>query len=191
MLDRVLNFLKDRLNSYLRVKTGADAFDVVFVRERTQKEITFPKEALSLILVNIEEEQTFRSGAAYERRGNGQLSVNSTTPPYLYLNLYILVAANFSDYSQSLKLLSLIVSYFHSYRLFDRQNFPTLSSGIEKLTLELVSLPFAEQRDIWNLLGNPYLPSVLYKVRMIAFENLDALEVGADVIKTDEFASLL
>jgi len=189
MLDHVLTFLKDQLNSYLKIKTGVEGFDVVFVEERTQKEITFPKEAISAILVNIEEERTFRSGAIYDRGREGHLGVNPTAQPHLFLNLYVLVVANFTNYSQSLKLLSLIISCFHSHRLFNHHNSPTLSPEIEKLTLELVNLPFEEQRDIWSILGNSYLPSVLYKVRMVVFEDTDSLEVGADVIRTEEFVS--
>lgn len=34
MIDGVLTFLKDELNSYLRVKTGGQAFPVVFLEER-------------------------------------------------------------------------------------------------------------------------------------------------------------
>jgi hypothetical protein len=188
MIDHVFTFLKDQLNSYLKVKTGVEGFEVVFVQERTPREITLPKEALSAVLVNIEEERTFRSGAAYQhQRDITALPTKTLLPHLLYLNLYVLFIANFTNYSQCLKLLSLVISFFHSHRLFESQNSPALSSEVKKLTLELVNLPFEEEKDIWSLLGNPYVPSVLYKVRMIVFEDIDSLDVGADITNIDVF----
>ncbi len=179
MLEHVLSFLKDQLNSYVLVKTGAQSFEVVFLQPRNQKEVSLQNDAITTLLVNLEEDCTFRSGAAYDRMPP-QVS-NSYKNPNLYLNLYVLFAANFTDYSQSLKFLSLIIKFFQSHRLFDRDNSPTLSSEIEKLTLELVNLPFTEQREVWAALGMSYMPSVIYKVRMVVFTDADTVEIGSDV----------
>ncbi|NEP40715.1 MAG: DUF4255 domain-containing protein, partial [Okeania sp. SIO2H7] len=117
MIEYVISFLKNKLNNYIRVKTGSQGFEVVFIQERNQKEISFQDNAITTLLVNLEEDYTFRSGAAYERMPHG--GVNAPNNPNLYLNLYVLFAANFTDYSQSLKFLSLIIKYFQSHRLFD------------------------------------------------------------------------
>jgi len=188
MLDGVLSFLKDRLNNYLKVKTGVEGFEVVFAQERNPREITLPKEALTALLVNLEEERIFRSGANYQKE-RASLPSNQTVNPHLYLNVYILFVANFTSYTLSLKLLSLIISFFHSHRIFDSQNSPSLGFEIEKLAIELVNLPFEDQKDIWSLLGNSYLPSALYKVRMIVLEDLDSLDVEADVTKAEVFSA--
>ena len=187
MLEHVLSFLKDRLNSYIRVKTGAQSFEVVFLQARTQKEVSFQNDAITTLLVNLEEDYTFRSGATYERMPDR--GVNPQNNPTLFLNLYVLFAANFTDYSQSLKFLSLIIKFFQSHRLFDRHNSPTLSSEIEKLTLELVNLPFTEQREVWASLGISYMPSVIYKVRMLVFADADTVEIGSDVIEREVVTS--
>lgn len=183
MLEHVLSFLKDRLNSYIQVKTGAQSFEVVFLQPRNQKEVSLQNDAITTLLVNLEEDYTFRSGAAYEKMPP-QVS-NSYKNPNLYLNLYVLFAANFTDYSQSLKFLSLIIKFFQSHRLFNRDNSPTLSSEIEKLTLELVNLPFTEQREVWAALGMSYMPSVIYKVRMVVFTDADTVEIGSDVTEKE------
>ena len=187
MLEHVISFLKEQLNSYIRVKTGAQGFEVVFLQSRNQKEVSFQNDAITTLLVNLEEDYTFRSGAAYERMppqgGNPQKN------PNIYLNLYVLFAANFTDYSQSLQFLSLIIKFFQSHRLFDRHNSPTLSSEIEKLTLELVNLPFTEQREVWAALGISYMPSVIYKVRMVVFTDADTVEIGSDVTEREVITS--
>jgi len=35
-------------------------------------------------------------------------------------------------------------------------------------------LPFSEQNEMWNALRTIYHPSVLYKVKMIVFRDIDA-----------------
>ena len=175
MIEYVISFLKDKLNNYIRVKTGSQGFEVVFIQERNQKEVSFQDNAITTLLVNLEEDYTFRSGAAYERTPNG------ANNPNLYLNLYVLFAANFTDYSQSLKFLSLTIKFFQSHRLFDHHNSPNLNDEIEKLTLELVNLPFTEQREVWAGLGMSYIPSVIYKVRMVVFTDTDSLGIDADI----------
>ncbi|NEO50921.1 MAG: DUF4255 domain-containing protein [Moorea sp. SIO4A3] len=179
MLDHVLSFLKEQLNSYIRVKTGGQAFEVLFLQDRNGKEVSLEENAITTLLVNLEEDYTFRSGAAYERMPNQ--GGNQQNNPNLYLNLYVLYAANFTNYRQSLKFLSLIIKYFQSHRLFDCRNSPTLSSEIQKLTIELVNLPFTEQREVWSGLGMSYMPSVIYKVRMVVFADGDTVEIGSDV----------
>ncbi len=179
MLEHILSFLKEQLNSYIQVKTGGQGFEVVFLQERNQKEVSFQNDAITILLVNLEEDYTFRSGAARERMSNQE--GNSQNNPSIYLNLYILFAANFSNYSQSLQFLSLIIKFFQSHRVFDRHNSPSLNSEIEKLTLELVNLPFTEQRDVWAALGMSYMPSVIYKVRMVVFSDADTVEIVSDV----------
>ena len=41
---------------------------------------------------------------------------------------------------------------------------------IEKLIVEMISLTFEQQNHMWGTLGAKYLPSVLYKVRMLVVQ---------------------
>ncbi|SFA98956.1 Protein of unknown function [Collimonas sp. OK607] len=98
----------------------------------------------------------------------------------LYLNLYVMIAANFSgaNYSEALKLISGAIAYFQRFPVFDHQVTPELDPRIEKLVLDIENLKIHELSNIWTLLGSKYLPSVLYKVRMVA---LDADDIVARV----------
>ena len=183
MIEYVISFLKDKLNDYIRVKTGSQGFEVVFPQERNQKEVSFPDNAITTLLINLEEDYTFRSGVAYEKMPHG--GVSTPNNPNIYLNLYVLFAANFTDYSQSLQFLSLIIKFFQSHRLFNHRNSPNLNPEIEKLTLELVNLPFTEQREVWAGLGMSYIPSVIYKVRMVIFTDTDSLGIDADITEVE------
>lgn len=72
----------------------------------------------------------------------------------------------------------MIIQYFQHNRRFNQHNAPTLDEEIEQLVMELTTLPFSEQNEIWNALRSPYLPSVLYKVRMIVFRDEEAMPIS-------------
>jgi hypothetical protein len=49
-----------------------------------------------------------------------------------------------------------------------------MSQRIEQLIMELITLPFSEQNEMWNALRTTYHPSVLYKVKLVVFRDKDA-----------------
>ena len=69
-------------------------------------------------------------------------SIQQVDPP-IHLNLYVLFVARFKDYLQSLRYLSLVLRFFQKHRVLDHESAPTLSDRIEKLTMELLTLPLA------------------------------------------------
>jgi hypothetical protein len=79
--------------------------------------------------------------------------------------------AHYQQYEDSLRNLSAIIQYFQNHRLFTQQDAPELSENIEQLVVELVTLSFSEQNEVWGSLRLPYHPSVLYKVKMIVFQD--------------------
>lgn len=93
-----------------------------------------------------------------------------TLSPPLFLNLYVMVAANFTGkhYADGLRLLSLSIAFFHNKAVFDRSNTPELDPAIDKLVLDIKNLTPHEMSNVWGLLGGRYLPSVLYRIRVVA-----------------------
>lgn len=184
MIDNVISFLQEKLDTHILIKMeGLIGFDgaraVEYLENHTQKEVELKTDTITSLLINVEEEYTFRSGAAYEKMPNGSRVEKKN--PNLYLNLYVLFIPYFKDYNQSLKFLSLIIKFFQSHRLFDHHNSPELHPDIQKLTMELVNLPFTEQREVWAGLGLCYIPSVIYKVRMVVFTDTDTVESTPDL----------
>ncbi len=178
MIGEVLLFLKGQLNEYLNASSGwstADAGEdkVVLLDGEALDPISFKLGAISALLVNLEEEKTLRPADRYQRTlaDGSKLQVQ----PEIRLHLYVLFVARFKQYEQGLRYLSLIIRYFQNHRVLDQQNAPALADGIEKLVLELVTLPFSEQNEIWNALRTTYHPSVLYKVSLIAFRDEEAV----------------
>lgn len=91
----------------------------------------------------------------------------------LFLNIYLMAAANFTgrNYQDALRLISLLIGFFHERPVFDRNNSPAMDGSIEKLVLDLENTPPPVMSNIWGVLGGRYLPSVLYRVRVVAIDN--------------------
>ena len=115
------------------------------------------------------EEETVIKGNDWVRSNSGTTSKGY---PPVHLNLFVLFTASFyqGNYSESLKFLSEVVGFFQSKSMFNRQNSPGLDPAIDKLIAELYKSNFQELSHIWGMMGAKYLPSVIYKVRMVTID---------------------
>lgn len=48
---------------------------------------------------------------------------------------------------------------------------PAMDAGIEKRILDMENLDRRELKNMWGMFGGKYMPSVLYRVRMIAIDS--------------------
>ena len=125
-----------------------------------------------LTLVNIEEERNARGMENYVRINN-QIEYRN---PKLLLNLYCLFAVNHSSYDTALQYLSLILQFFQHKNVITAKNTPAdnglaLDPKVEKLIIDMVSMNAEQVNHLWATLGGKYLPSVLYKIRMVTIED--------------------
>ena len=175
-------FLRDRLNADLNASldtTIAREDLVTFVDGEHWAPITFRLGAISLLLVNLEEEKTLRSPDRYRRlRERG---VAQPVQPEIHLNLYVLFVAHFKKYDETLRYLTRIIQCFQLHSFFEPGTESALSDHFAQLSLELITLPFAEQNELWSALQVAYHPSVLYKVKMAVFAT--AAGVGAPPVR--------
>lgn len=166
MIGTVLNFYKNELTSYLN-QIDAVNKEINFPSYNDTESINFKDESLNLMLIKLEEENVLRQSELHANVINGE---TYSVFPEIRLNLYLLFVANFNNYIVSLDMLSLVIKYFQAKRIFNQSNSPDLSDEIEKLTIELVTVPFGQQDEIWNALRTSYRPSALYKIRMIVYQ---------------------
>jgi Pvc16 N-terminal domain len=181
VIDRALLFLKSQLNDHLSLPAlgqppVASEDNVVFLDGDKSDPVSFKLGAVTALLINVEQESILRPANPYLRIGADGSAYQ--TRPDIRLNLCVLFVARFKQYEQSLGQLSRVISYFQAHPVLDPQTAPMLPAGIGRLTMELMTLPLAEQNDLWNALRTAYQPSVLYRVRMLVFEDQQATPIG-------------
>ncbi|MFN0195028.1 MAG: DUF4255 domain-containing protein [Aestuariivirga sp.] len=179
MIDGILSFLLDRLNKALPRDFAGDPKEELFCYVGTDKDdaVNFKSDAVSMLLLRIEEDTALGPPDRYARPssdGNRQ-----KVEPEIRMNLWILFAARFSEYVQALRHLSRVVRYFQNHRVFNQENSPDLKDPLQKVIVELVTPSLSEQNDIWAMLRVAYLPSALYKVRLVVFQDEDAQTLAA------------
>jgi hypothetical protein len=168
MIDLAINAMAAQLNQYLRGLLNS-AEDLVLVSNLLGPDgAAAPNVSnrIVLFLTSIERDTATQRGPEHAVRG-------LSGPGPLFLNLYVMAAANFTgnNYPEALKFLSLVVGYFHGRPVLDHSNCPELDHAIDKLILDIENTPPQAMSNIWGVLGGRYLPSVLYRVRMVVIDS--------------------
>ena len=183
LIHEVFNLLKDQLNTYFKT-IGQVEDKVVFIDTKQNEDtIKFTHDKITPILINIEEERIMRPPELYA--ANMGQAIKMGNFPEIRINLLTLFVARFGDYAQGLNFLSHVIKFFQINRVFDHTNTPTLSPDIEKLVMELTPPVLQEQDAVWNALRTSYLPSVLYKVKMLVYLDQESLQVASSVSGID------
>jgi len=168
MIDLALDFLARELNGFLGARFPSQEEHAVVcglggTDGGAQARID---NRLVLSLVNLEREALAgRSGTV--ARGDGY----AARSPALHLNLYVLLSASYpQNYPQALKLLGTALAYFQARPLFDAHSGQDFPRKLERLQVELVNLSIQELNNLWAIMGAKYLPSALYKLRMLTIQ---------------------
>lgn len=176
MIDAALGHIASQLNQALqrRFRIAEDLVVLSNILEQDGAMATHIADKLVVSLVNIERETVTMRRAQH----SGAEKAAVTNPP-VCLNLSVMFAANFSgaNYAEALKFISSTIGFFQSRPVIDHQNTPELDARIERLTLEIQNLGITELNNLWGILSGKYLPSILYKVRMLT---LDAGEIAGE-----------
>jgi hypothetical protein len=176
VINETLVFLKNSLNALLNAGANSPVpqeDQVVFPVGGAIESINLKLGAISIVLINIEQDNVLRAPDLYRRTGaDGRLQ---EVQPEIRLNLLVLLVAHYQKYEDSLRNLSTVIQYFQNHRLITQRDSPALNENIEQLVVELVTLSFSEQNEVWGALRLPYHPSALYKVKMVVFQAEPAL----------------
>jgi hypothetical protein len=198
MIDDALIFLTGEINTYLQLQNfpiSATAPEIVLSNVAAEDgNWAIPPRTLGLSLINIEEERVFKDQQTSFRNVNGDIEHYN---PEIKLNLYILVSANFAAgdagggpnatgvYAEGLKQLSNVINFFQGKYVFTPDNSPMLPAQLKKLVVELYSSSFEQQYNFWTVVGAKYLPSVLYKVRMLVYQEKRLLDQQQPIMSID------
>jgi hypothetical protein len=126
---------------------------------------TESKNRVVVQVVNVEENHVYRSLDTYQVRADG---MNERVRPEVRLNLYVLFAANFDNYDEALKALSLIIAFFQNRYVFEVAGNGDAAS---RVVFELYTITFEQQNHLWASLGAKYVPSIIYKGSLVAIRD--------------------
>lgn len=181
MIDKALNVLKNEVKAFIMSKaderTGEEKVHLTAITD-DQGKLAIPLDSVGLSLINIEEDRITKAQLPHIIKNQERPAY---TNPSINLNLYIIFAANFKNYPESLKFISYIISCFQAKMVFTPIDTPDLAPCIEKLIVELNTQTPEQQHFIWGIIGSGYLPSVVYKVRMITVQEGRIIKEGTGI----------
>jgi len=185
MISEALSFIAGELNNYFILKGEVAAtIDAValgnITRANEPSSTTGSGDDLDnhvvLTLVNIEEDRISKSQINSYKINDKVFYKNPKIP----LNLYCLFSVN-HDYTTSLRWLTHVIRFFQYRNVFTPQTSPAMNNGIEKLIFDLYNMNFEQVNHLWGTLGGKYLPSVMYKMRLVMIDE-DSIDSQADPI---------
>jgi hypothetical protein len=183
MIDVAISQIANQLNQFLKRSFDLNE-DIVVISNILEQDGTVASNVdnkLVIFLINVEKDTVpFRP----QNNDTAGLHRSVVRFPPIYLNLYLMVAGHFngSNYPEALKFLSNTVSFFQRHPVLDHENSPDMDSRIEKLILDIENLNIKDLSTLWSAITGKYLPSIIYKVRMVAFDS-DDVRLQAPVIE--------
>ncbi|MFO0355967.1 MAG: DUF4255 domain-containing protein [Sphingobacteriaceae bacterium] len=183
MINETLEFISVALNNHFK-NVFQVTEDKTIVSNIINSDGSVPiaiNDKLVVCLVNIEQETSIANLGFTHNTGQ---SFQIRNQP-LNINLYILFAANFNIYSESLKFISSTISFFQGNYVFLKKNHPNMSENIDKLVFELLKTDYQSTNYLWNSLGAKYVPSMIYKVRMLTIDENNVRHEGSLISKTN------
>ncbi len=159
MIGQTLEYLREKLKKKLGSGQGDPE---VMITQLTNENKQDGK--IVLMLVNVEEERILKAQLPREKRTGDQVQFLN---PEIKLNLLVVMAAPPGDYETSLNNLARAMTYFQGNAFYDRKKLNDKLIGIDQLSIEMVTLSFEQQNQLWASLSTRYVPSVVYKIRLV------------------------
>ena len=174
MIRAAVDLLVNQLNQYVQVNTTGDPVvsgNISFLEsESGSPGGTVDSDRIVVSLVNVEEEGALKNGYNVRTIGASQFYENRP----VFLNLFLLYSAHYSDYPTALDALAQVIEYFQANKTFNFQRtppetgFPSDPRTQElQVHLDLHTLTFQEINDLWGSLGGKQVPFVMYKARLL------------------------
>ena len=187
MIDFALNYIKETLNDHFKSELSATE-DKVVLSNLVKADGSFTKDVESKIvffLISLDEESTLKNNSSrYSGSGDGSFGHKS---PTLHLNMNILFCANFDStlYTEGLKYLSALIRFFQINRKINIDQLGTSTQRSKSLSFELCQLDYAQISHVWSAIGSKLMPSVLYKVGLLAFDDLPLAKIVPAITELD------
>jgi hypothetical protein len=171
MIDAALGLMASQLNEHLRRRFQLSEDFAVLSNLLEQNGTQVPLVANKLVLFLAGVERDTVAHRAPDARLGLHIQHLATAEP-IYLNLLVMCAANFSggNYPEALKFLSRAIAFFQSHQVLAPHSAPSSDPCLDRLVLSIENLSSSEMHSLWAIHSGRYLPSVLYRVRMISLD---------------------
>ena len=138
-------------------------------------------QSVIISMVSVEEEHTLKNNYPLRQVGNTFLKEKGA----IYINVYVLFAAKYSEYIEAMKAITYIITFFQSHK---RISFST-DDQTHEAVLNLHNIGFENLNNLWTVLGGRYLPSVMYKARLLMYQAAPPAG-GSVILEIEETESL-
>ncbi len=183
MIDRAMGFVVETLNGFLEDRHISDE-PIAELSGLTTMEGDPPKDInnkIVMTVLNIEREAAAISSSPMPMRQTNEGGY-VRTPQDLALNIYVMVSASFDDrYRDGLRVLSGALGFFQSNPIITPASHPNLPKGIQQLAFKMVNLDLQTLGHVWGVLGGRYMPSALYKIRLVTIDDAWAAELVPEI----------
>lgn len=187
MIDETLEFLRTHLDEHLAAVFPSEGQKKTAYVKYDGDAIKLTEGALSLVLINIEEERTLRPADLHSRPTED--GSRARVYPEIRLILYILFIARFSDnYANAWRHLSWTLEHLQRTRVFTAESASGMPDRLARLGFELVSPSLSEQNEIWSALRTVQHPALLYRVKLLAYCDPAPVAAGkiTEIVLTEE-----
>jgi Pvc16 N-terminal domain len=167
-----LEVVRRRLNEFVRAgePRGEDWVVLSNLVDPDGKPAEGARNKLVMFLAGIQKETLVSTYTAAVPAGDSSFTI---VPPPLYVNLYVLLMANFYDanYAEGLGMITQAIRFFQQHPAFTRDSLPDLPDGVDRLTWDMANLDPLNLNYVMSLAGVKYLPAVYYRVRLLTFQS--------------------
>lgn len=195
MINRILTALKDELNEFIKLKDPINfgSTDIVMLSNLVDQTgaLAFvgndnnqTVHKIVVTLVNVEEEKVFKDQQYFKKTAEDSII---TLNPEIKIQLQVLFTAYSTSYETSLLILGFVISFFQKKSVFTNQNTPSLNGLTTKATIELQTLTAEQTNHLWGYLGAKYMPSLVYKIRMLTFQEGQQTSEGPPITVIKEY----
>lgn len=195
MLRTALKFIESELNNFMVLRDGNSYSSppaLLCGLVKRDGSVQSDPGNIYISLTHLEEERLENKKPIYRPNPlTGRLQVFQ---PPVHINAYVLFSAVQTDYPTALRDLSLVATYFQHYNVFRADQYPNLNAGaadpiqkpwqhIEELTAQMYTVTYEQQSYIWSCMGAKYVPSLLYKFRLLVVFDQDTEKEAAPILE--------
>lgn len=168
-LQFVAKCLNENLCQRLQLHPSANKVQLSSIADPSGKLTIKDNNVLLVKLINIEPD-TIANGSEPSVRITYSGRMESAP---LYINLRIMLAAYFQpeQIQAGLDMLTMGLAYFQGKPMWNPQNTPDLPPSVNKLVFVMETLNYDQLNHVWGAIGTKYLPSAMYKVKMLVIDS--------------------